>query len=114
MRVLMAVGLVLGLGGSVWAEGDWSPENIVKVCNGGAECIRELSGMRAQSMQAETQREQSRQQAVGMALFGSGPALINGMNQGFQQMQVKPIPVMPLSPPVQYTPMPNTNPGWTR
>ena len=114
MRVLMAVGLVLGLCGTVGAEGDWSPENIVKVCHGGAECIRELSGMRAQSMQAETQREQSRQQAVGMALFGSGPALIQGMNQGMQQMQLKPMPPMPLAPPVRYTPMPNTNPGWTR
>lgn len=39
---------------------------------------------------AELQREIAEKQALGLALFGSGPAIIGGMNQGFQNMQVKP------------------------
>ena len=45
--------------------------------------------------QAQAQVEAARQQALGLALFGSGPAMINGMNQGFQQMQVKPYVLPP-------------------
>jgi len=37
--------------------------------------------------QMEVQLEQARIQAQGLALFGSGNALINGMNQGFNHMQ---------------------------
>lgn len=32
------------------------------------------------------QSEAARQQALGLALFGSGPALIQGMNQGFRPL----------------------------
>jgi len=34
----------------------------------------------------QVQLEQARQQALGMALFGSGHALIQGMNQGFRPL----------------------------
>ena len=40
-----------------------------------------------QQRQIDAQLEQARIQANGMALFGAGNALINGMNQGFRQMQ---------------------------
>ncbi len=50
--------------------------------------------------QAQLQRDLARQQALGMAAFGSGNALINGMNQGFRQMQVQPYYL----PPVQHIP----------
>jgi len=36
----------------------------------------------------QAQLEMARLQANGLALFGSGAAMINGMNQGFQHMQV--------------------------
>lgn len=82
---------------SAKADGDWSPENIVKVCNGGTECIQALSQMRAQSMaeqarmeQRQQERELAREQSRGLALFGSGNALIQGMNQGFQGMRLPP------------------------
>ena len=65
----------------------------------------------------DNQLEQARIQANGMALFGSGQALINGMNQGFQNMQqprydsqpfVPVVPINPVRPTVQcYA----TNPG---
>ena len=35
----------------------------------------------------DNQLEQARIQANGLALFGAGNAMINGMNQGFQNMQ---------------------------
>jgi hypothetical protein len=62
-------------------------------------CINALS----QAQVAEQYRlmglEQARQYANGLALFGTGPALINGINQGFRQMQshpyVLPMPVQP-------------------
>ncbi len=41
-----------------------------------------------QQRQLEAQLEAAQIQANGLALFGSGPALIQGMNQGFQQMQL--------------------------
>ena len=37
---------------------------------------------------AAFQREQARSQVEGLLLFGSGAAFINGMNQGFHQMQL--------------------------
>ena len=42
----------------------------------------------AQQNQAnrDAQLDAARQQALGMALFGSGNALINGMNQGFRPL----------------------------
>lgn len=41
--------------------------------------------MRQQQFQA--QLEHARVQSNGLALFGSGAAMINGVNQGFQNMQ---------------------------
>lgn len=41
-----------------------------------------------QQRMIDAQLEQARIQANGMALFGAGNALINGMNQGFQNMQL--------------------------
>ena len=35
----------------------------------------------------QNQLEQARMQANGMALFGAGNAMMNGVNQGFRQMQ---------------------------
>ena len=67
--------------------------------------------------QFQTQLEQARIQADGMALFGSGPAMINGINQGFQNMQQpryapQPFtPVMPMNPVQPTTRCTLTNPG---
>ena len=67
--------------------------------------------------QFEAQMEQSRIQASGMALFGSGPAMINGMNQWgqtMQQPQYAPqpfVPVMPVHPVQPTTRCTLTNPG---
>jgi len=56
-------------------------------------CIQEVQAGQERH-QRELQRdayaaqlEQARLQANGLALFGSGAAMINGMNQGFQNMQ---------------------------
>ena len=57
-------------------------------------CIQSLLEMKQanqQELQHEAylaQLEQARIQANGLALFGSGQALIQGMNQGFQNMQL--------------------------
>lgn len=59
--------------------------------------------MQAQQLRANI--EQARIQANGMALFGAGNAFINGMNQGFQNMQ------HPISPPPAFVPM-QLNPAW--
>ena len=62
----------------------------------------EQSQVRAQQQEREAQyaqqQELARQQALGMALFGSGQALINGMNQGFNNMRIP--------PPQTYQPVP--------
>ena len=103
MRILMAVGLVLGVCGSAGAQEVWD------------RCGQQPTlDLKMACVQGQAQVESSRQQAVGMALFGSGPALIQGMNQGMQHMQLKPMPPMSVAPPVRYTPMPGTNPGWSR
>jgi hypothetical protein len=49
----------------------------------------------ARQADREAQVEAARQQALGMAAFGSGNALINGMNQGMQNMQVHPYVLPP-------------------
>ena len=49
---------------------------------------RDHDAQRQQALVLETQLEQARIQANGMALFGAGNALINGMNQQFQNMQL--------------------------
>jgi hypothetical protein len=72
-----------------------------------------------QERQIDAQLEQARIQANGMALFGAGNALINGMNQGFQNMQ-RPLTPAPILAPIQplYRPPLNctssTNLGQTR
>jgi hypothetical protein len=43
--------------------------------------------LQLQAQQLQVQLDAARIQANGMALFGSGPALIQGMNQGFQMMR---------------------------
>ncbi len=95
-RMLISIRLVVGLAGVVQAEGDWSPENLVKVCNSNPQCLAQLAQIHQQGLQLDAQREMARTQAYGMAAFGAGHALINGMNQGFQNMQLKPIP--PIAP----------------
>jgi hypothetical protein len=71
-----------------------------------------------QQRQIDAQLEQARIQANGMALFGAGNALINGMNQGFNNMRlpmsptplaVQPyIPLNPVRPPIRCF---SSNPG---
>lgn len=51
-----------------------------------------------QRQNVEAQLEMARQQALGMALFGSGAAMIQGMNQGFQNMQQPLQPMRPIAP----------------
>ena len=51
----------------------------------GAARLQRQQDMQAQQLQA--QLEAARIQAQGLILFGSGPALIQGMNQGFQMMR---------------------------
>jgi hypothetical protein len=60
-----------------------------------AQCIQNLSDRQAVASGQQVQRDVARQQALGMAAFGSGNALINGMNQGFRQMQVHPYVLPP-------------------
>lgn len=51
----------------------------------------------AQERQYQQQMELLQEQSRGMALFGAGNAMINGMNQGLQNMQLPP-------PSVQFAP----------
>lgn len=97
MRVLMAVGLVWGMAGAAWAQ----DACVGRTWEEMSTCPAFQAQQRAFDRQAQV--EAARQQALGLALFGSGPALIQGMNQGFQQMQVKPMPPMQIAPPVRYT-----------
>jgi hypothetical protein len=77
-----------------------SSELILAYCNAQPdprECIRGFIDQQFEAQkaaqeqwnqrQSAIQLEQARMQANGMALFGAGNALINGMNQGFQHMQ---------------------------
>ncbi len=50
--------------------------------------------------QMEHQMALAQEQTRGMALFGAGNALINGMNQGFNNMRVAPPVPMQIAPPV--------------
>ena len=110
MRVLLAVlAIGLGLTGPAWALSD----SLIDYCLTTAQpkqCLvdvqrelaqQDLERQQAQwNQQAQLQRDLARQQAAGMAAFGSGNALINGMNQGMRQMQVHPY----LLPPAQNYP----------
>ena len=95
MRVLLFVGALL-VASPVLAMND----SIISYCLTTADPQRCLSSFladerahndqlqrEAQQRQIAAQLEQARIQANGMALFGAGNALINGMNQGFQNMQ---------------------------
>jgi hypothetical protein len=75
-------------------------DSVVDMCLGTAQprqCIQSFLSEQQNATQAQQERwfaqqrsmqlEQARIQANGMALFGAGNALINGMNQGFHQMQ---------------------------
>ena len=81
---------------------------------------KELAAQREiQERQIEAQQDIAREQSRGMALFGSGPALIQGMNQGFNNMRL-PTPTPQTLAPIQpfYRPPLNctssTNLGQTR
>lgn len=92
MRVPLFLAALL-LPVSAWAISD----SIIGYCFTTANpqaCIQSFNDD-AQRYQREMQQEflraqleAARIQANGMALFGSGPAFINGMNQGFQNMQL--------------------------
>ena len=97
MRTLLAVILVLSAS-SAWALTD----SAIEFCFTTAQpkqCLveiqREVAANQAApsgphwDQQAQLQRDLARQQAAGMAAFGSGNALVNGMNQGLRQMQVR-------------------------
>lgn len=57
--------------------------------------VRQDQQDREYQARLELQREQSR----GMALFGAGNAMINGMNQGFSAMHQPMVAPMPILPP---------------
>jgi hypothetical protein len=91
MRVLLFLGALL-LASPAWAIND----SIIGYCFTTANpkgCIASfVADERAYQLQLQQQAlaaqlEQARIQANGMALFGAGNAMINGMNQGFQNMQ---------------------------
>ena len=94
MRVLLFLGALL-IASPAYAIGD----SLIGYCfttpNPQA-CITDFMNQERQVQEAEARRaerqqavilEQARIQANGMALFGAGNAMINGMNQGFRQMQ---------------------------
>ncbi len=100
MRYLLAVVLILSAS-SAWALS----EQAIAICLGTDNpkaCLLTMQGETMQAngqaqwdQQAQLQRDLARQQALGMAAFGSGNALVNGMNQGFRQMQVHPYMLPP-------------------
>jgi hypothetical protein len=63
-----------------------------------AEIIKQQQAI-IQQQQAMLQQQMDHQMALaqeqtrGMALFGAGNAMINGMNQGFNNMRVQPAPI---------------------
>ena len=88
-------GLIMGLS-ILWARqaGALTMEECLQSTGGyfKASCTqRVLESQRTQErelaqIQAQAQVEAARQQALGLALFGSGPALIQGMQQGFRPL----------------------------
>ncbi len=90
------------LTGSAWALGDAAIEYCLSTAQP-KQCLLAMQQETAGNQwnqQAQLQRDLARQQALGMAAFGSGNALVNGMNQGFRQMQVHPY-VLPPAPQYQ-------------
>jgi hypothetical protein len=99
MKVLLAALLLLGAS-TVYAQSD--PCGTMPTAEQQILCLRGQVAFQQFQLQQQRQHESdlARQQAAGMALFGSGNALINGMNQGFQHMQVHPY----VLPPAQHYP----------
>lgn len=54
-----------------------------------------------QARQYQSQLDLMREQSRGLALFGSGLGMINGMNQGFAMMRLPVSPPMTTWPPVR-------------
>ncbi len=106
MKSLLTILFLVVSAGSAWALS----ESVIDYCMTTAnpkQCLvdiqRDVAPVQTGptwEQQAQLQRDLARQQAAGMAAFGSGNALINGMNQGFRQMQVQPYYL----PPVQHIP----------
>ena len=105
MRVLvLATVLVLGVSGSAWALGDAVIDYCLTTANPKA-CLqsvqREVDQAQREHQHAMLQQQQAAQieaarlQANGLAAFGSGRALVNGMNQGLRQMEVHPYVLPP-------------------
>jgi len=103
MRYLLAVILLLS------ASTVYAGEDILSACTAAfqieqyrAQCIQNLSQRQAvleqSQLQSASQIEAARMQANGLAAFGSGRALINGMNQGFRMMEVHPYVLPPVQP----------------
>ncbi len=106
MKSLLTILVLVLSAGSAWALSESAMDYCFTTSNP-KQCLVELQReVRAAQagptweQQAQLQRDLARQQAAGMAAFGSGNALINGMNQGFRQMQVQPYYL----PPVQHIP----------
>lgn len=105
MKTLLVLFMLL-LPVSAWAISD----PLVDYClttKDPTRCLQEVTKWKQEyadsyqrDLAAQRQHEMNvaRQQATGFALFGSGPALINGMNQGFQNMQVHPYYLPPPAP----------------
>jgi hypothetical protein len=103
-------------------------KSLIEYCNtttAPQDCIaavrgdKELAAQRdMQERQIEAQQDLAREQSRGIALFGTGQALMNGMNQGFNTMRlpmssaplaVQPyIPLNPVRPPIRCY---SSNPG---
>lgn len=105
MRYLLTCILILSAG-TAWALSDAVIDYCLTTANP-KQCLvdiqRDIAAAQGQSQwehQAQLQRDLARQQAAGMALFGTGNALVNGMNQGMQQMQIHPY----VLPPPQHIP----------
>jgi hypothetical protein len=91
MKYLLSMLVVLSAA-PAWAQADWC--RLLETPADQFACAERTAQLDQARQERERDRqammEAARQQANGLALFGSGNALINGMNQGFQQMQSKP------------------------
>ena len=99
--LLVAYSLVFMFIGTAWAC-ESIPIEYRTACYNEVRKAEQLAAQQAWSAQVEAnvramqqQQELARIQANGLAAFGSGNALINGMNQGFQNMQIHPYVLPP-------------------
>jgi hypothetical protein len=96
MKYLLTILLVLSAG-PVFAQAEWCRwlETPVdqRACLERTMQLDQARQDRERDRQAQV--EAARLQALGLAAFGSGNALINGMNQGMQNMQSHPY-VLPM------------------